>query len=500
MSLPVRHIKIGPNKLKRLSAVCLAALFSMACGANVPFVSTATPVPLPTPIVVRVEIKGQTTTLYDDPPTATPIPLVTVTPFPTVAAPTRPPSAQTASPQPTDTPSGQLFPTATPTQSEMPSASPPMLPTTPIDVPSATPAESNASIYTGPLTGQIMLIDPDSGFNLPVGINHLEFKWLWTGAEVRPCQLQEGYGFQVRIWPNPASSEIANVTPKGTIDAVEEQDIIAGSCDPKTGTRRFTVQDLANTPGVKDGGGQGQFFGDVAYVHLEPYQVVSVSVPHDFFIPPPAPDSEPTATATSSPTPLYVPEPGPKPAGIITLLRPEFGHTFPPTVGQVEFKWHWSGLLPENSCQPAPGYGFEIRIGSLQPGFIPLGVMDVVKHQDKITCDREAGVFNYTLSDLKEAPGVKETFEGENKWDGKFQWDVALVSLNPYIPPDSASIPNAFEISLAGYPGPFDPFGAPLKCSDFSTWIEAQAVYLAAGGPVKDPHQLDDDGNGVACD
>ena len=37
-------------------------------------------------------------------------------------------------------------------------------------------------------------------------------------------------------------------------------------------------------------------------------------------------------------------------------------------------------------------------------------------------------------------------------------------------------------------------------CRDFRTQAEAQAVYRACGGPNKDVHHLDWDGNGRACD
>jgi len=37
-------------------------------------------------------------------------------------------------------------------------------------------------------------------------------------------------------------------------------------------------------------------------------------------------------------------------------------------------------------------------------------------------------------------------------------------------------------------------------CGDFETWSEAQAFFEAAGGPGQDPHRLDTDGNGVACE
>ena len=46
----------------------------------------------------------------------------------------------------------------------------------------------------------------------------------------------------------------------------------------------------------------------------------------------------------------------------------------------------------------------------------------------------------------------------------------------------------------------YDPAGPDRICSDFDGWEEAQAFYLAAGGPDSDPHGLDKDGNGVACE
>ncbi|MDR7125537.1 excalibur calcium-binding domain-containing protein [Pseudotabrizicola sp. 4114] len=38
------------------------------------------------------------------------------------------------------------------------------------------------------------------------------------------------------------------------------------------------------------------------------------------------------------------------------------------------------------------------------------------------------------------------------------------------------------------------------NCSDFSGGAAAQKFYLAAGGPISDPHNLDGDGDGFACE
>ena len=47
---------------------------------------------------------------------------------------------------------------------------------------------------------------------------------------------------------------------------------------------------------------------------------------------------------------------------------------------------------------------------------------------------------------------------------------------------------------------PFDPNGPDRNCSDFSSWWDAQNFYQAAGGPAIDPHGLDRNGDGTACE
>ena len=49
-------------------------------------------------------------------------------------------------------------------------------------------------------------------------------------------------------------------------------------------------------------------------------------------------------------------------------------------------------------------------------------------------------------------------------------------------------------------------FAAPIAsaadkdCSDFSSWRAAQKFYKNHGGPRKDPHRLDADRDGIACE
>ena len=46
----------------------------------------------------------------------------------------------------------------------------------------------------------------------------------------------------------------------------------------------------------------------------------------------------------------------------------------------------------------------------------------------------------------------------------------------------------------------YDPNGPDRDCGDFDTHAEAQAFFLAAGGPDQDPHRLDRDKDGSACE
>lgn len=41
---------------------------------------------------------------------------------------------------------------------------------------------------------------------------------------------------------------------------------------------------------------------------------------------------------------------------------------------------------------------------------------------------------------------------------------------------------------------------ADRDCDEFDTWQEAQAYFEAEGGPARDPHTLDDDKDGTACE
>ena len=46
----------------------------------------------------------------------------------------------------------------------------------------------------------------------------------------------------------------------------------------------------------------------------------------------------------------------------------------------------------------------------------------------------------------------------------------------------------------------YDPQGPDRNCGEFATHAEAQAFFLAGGGPQRDRHRLDGDGDGIACE
>ena len=46
----------------------------------------------------------------------------------------------------------------------------------------------------------------------------------------------------------------------------------------------------------------------------------------------------------------------------------------------------------------------------------------------------------------------------------------------------------------------YDPAGPDRNCDDFQAWQQAQDFFIAAGGPGMDPHGLDQDGDGTACE
>jgi hypothetical protein len=60
----------------------------------------------------------------------------------------------------------------------------------------------------------------------------------------------------------------------------------------------------------------------------------------------------------------------------------------------------------------------------------------------------------------------------------------------------AAAIAAVIALALPSAPAA----AADKDCSDFSSWRAAQKFYKRHGGPRRDPHRLDADRDGVACE
>lgn len=62
----------------------------------------------------------------------------------------------------------------------------------------------------------------------------------------------------------------------------------------------------------------------------------------------------------------------------------------------------------------------------------------------------------------------------------------------------SSLLPDSARVSYGTVR--FNPFLPLRDCSEFASQVSAQAFFVAAGGPSVDRHNLDPDGNGIACE
>jgi hypothetical protein len=164
-------------------------------------------------------------------------------------------------------------------------------------------------------------------------------------------------------------------------------------------------------------------------------------------------------------------------------------------VRDFEFKWQWTGSA---DCQIPPDYAFELRIWSALPGYAPLPAMDAIQSRPDVACDPTSKQFLYRVDNLKNIAGA-QAVAVQTAATGPFLWNVALLRIHPEVKELTVSETRIFHIP-SYYVGPWDPSRPTATCLDFAVWLEAQALFLAAGGPAADPNGLDPDGNGIACD
>lgn len=215
--------------------------------------------------------------------------------------------------------------------------------------------------------------------------------------------------------------------------------------------------------------------------------------------PQPSPTFTPTYTP-APPTPLPSPAPTATPTtenfGTISLAEPQPNLILPATVRDFEFKWRWSR---GEGCQLPSEYVFELRIWPTRldsAGSIP--AMDALQDRSAVFCDAMSGLYGFRVDNLKNTAGA-QAVAVQTAATGDFFWNVALLKIFPDIKPVATSDTRMFTIP-SNYVGPYDTSRPTVTCSNFSVWLEAQALFLATGGPGPDINHLDPDGNGIACD
>lgn len=248
---------------------------SLACtgGLQLPFMAavTATPVPL-----IEVEV----TVVYPT-PTPAPVILATAPATTTVAAPPAESASLIQSPLLTGTPAITSPAIAEPADSA-PNPPPAATPTVTLPQPAtqaavitettvATPTEAAPP----PPVAAFILLEPVPEFVMQPGVKGLEFKWRWLNG--KSCQPPEGFGYELRIWP-----AVTGYGPMGVTDAVANQQDFY--CDPQSNVASYRVEDIKGTPGVT-AISSGKFLWDVAFIQLDPYNVVLSSGPQLFEIP-----------------------------------------------------------------------------------------------------------------------------------------------------------------------------------------------------------------------
>ncbi len=90
--------------------------------------------------------------------------------------------------------------------------------------------------------------------------------------------------------------------------------------------------------------------------------------------------------------------------------------------------------------------------------------------------------------------------EREARAENRGLWGACGGFGVPLPTPTRVPLPIAPTRPTSGGGLRYDPFGPDRDCSDFATQAEAQQFFIAAGGPQRDPHRLDADHDGVACE
>jgi micrococcal nuclease len=122
----------------------------------------------------------------------------------------------------------------------------------------------------------------------------------------------------------------------------------------------------------------------------------------------------------------------------------------------------------------------------------PYAYLDAFRAAQNLAVTNQAGLWSPATCSgdtTRPADPLGETADGP---------DVASPALLP-LPAEPTPAPAPAPAAQT-YTGRYDPLGPDRDCADFRTHAEAQAFFIAAGGPGSDRHRLDADHDGIACE
>jgi micrococcal nuclease len=123
--------------------------------------------------------------------------------------------------------------------------------------------------------------------------------------------------------------------------------------------------------------------------------------------------------------------------------------------------------------------------------YVP-NVKYVDKYRDIQAKAQKAGVGIWSIENYSQEDG----FHAEAvKKNGPVSGKTTTTTQAPAPKPKPQPAPQPKQSNLR-----YDPFGPDRDCGDFASQAEAQAFFEAAGGPARDPHRLDRDKDGLACE
>jgi hypothetical protein len=121
--------------------------------------------------------------------------------------------------------------------------------------------------------------------------------------------------------------------------------------------------------------------------------------------------------------------------------------------------------------------------------------------RDQLAGETPVRLSGWLMLDTEHQPDVEDGARG-TRWEIHPIMEIEVLRNGEWTPLDIAvptSTPDAAAEPTAE-PGQTPAAEADMDCADFATQAEAQRFFLAHGGPDQDPHGLDRDGNGIACE